>query len=95
MESRPNANVMLLISQIMIREHRFQEAMEMLDEATALEPEHGGLLIARGDVFALNNRPGEALAFYEQAARIDPYRAKGSAEDRIARLRAALSGGQP
>jgi Flp pilus assembly protein TadD len=84
---RPNSNVFLLLGQIMINDGRFSEAQEMLDSAAALEPLHGGVLIARGDMLALKGQFAEAIARYEEAIRVDPYRATGLAMDRIARIR--------
>jgi len=85
---RPNSNVFLLLAQIMTRDQRFSEAEEMLDKAAALEPEHGGVLIARGDLLVMKSRFTEALGRYEEAIRVDPYRAKVLATDRITKIRA-------
>ena len=58
-----------------------------LDEAEALDPLHGGVHIARGDLLAREGQTEEARASYERARKVDPYRAGGAAAARLARLR--------
>lgn len=92
LEIRPDANVLLLLAQVLIRVGRLEEAGGLLDQASALEPEHGGVLIARGDMEALRGDAAGARARYEEAQRRDPYRAAGAAQ---ARIRGMPSGGAP
>jgi Flp pilus assembly protein TadD len=83
---RPKADTSLLLAQILILDGRFAEATTLLDQAETLEPRHGGVLIARGDLLARTGKPSEARAAYERAARIDPYRAAGAAAARLEKL---------
>ena len=48
-----------------------------------MDPRHGGIYIARGDLLALQRHPHEALAAYRRAIDVDPYRATGAASARI------------
>jgi arylsulfatase A-like enzyme len=86
---KPKADVSLLLAQILIASGRLDEAGALLDQAEALEPRHGGVAIARGDLLAVRGRPAEALAAYRHAAEIDPYRARGMAEARATGLAGA------
>ena len=83
---RPKSDVSLLLAQILILDGRLDEAARLLDQAQALDPDHGGVLIARGDLLAKQGKPHEARAAYERAARLDPYRAKGAAAARLKKL---------
>lgn len=85
---RPKADVSLLLAQILILDGRLDEATRLLDEAQRLDPDHGGVLIARGDLLAKQGKPQEARAAYERAARVDPYRAAGAAAARLKKLAA-------
>ena len=84
---RPSARVGVLLAQLMIAELRIDEAADLLDEAEALEPLHGGIYLARGDWFTLQGRPEDAIASYEHAGKVDPYRAAREAQSRIAQVR--------
>jgi arylsulfatase A-like enzyme/uncharacterized protein HemY len=83
---RPKSDVSLLLAQILILDGRLAEAGRLLDEAQALDPDHGGVLIARGDLLAKQGKPQEARAAYERAAQVDPYRAQGAAAARLKKL---------
>lgn len=87
---RPSARLCILVAQIMLADGRLDEASELLDRAEALDPRHGGIYLARGDLFALRRRPDEAIAAYERAREIDPYRAAAEAQTRIARIHEIL-----
>ncbi|MCU0303462.1 MAG: sulfatase-like hydrolase/transferase [Thermoanaerobaculales bacterium] len=86
---RPKADASLLLAQILILDGRLGEAAELLDEAAALEPEHGGILIARGDLLLRLGRPDEARRAWERASTLDPYRAAGTAAARLQGLERA------
>lgn len=93
---RPSARVAILLAQIMLADGRLDPAAEMLDQAEALEPTHGGIYLARGDLFALRARPDDAIAAYEKAINVDPYRASAEAQRRIDQLREFMRrAGQP
>jgi arylsulfatase A-like enzyme/Flp pilus assembly protein TadD len=84
---RTTSDVSLLIAQILILDRRFAEASELLDEAEALDPHHGGVFIARGDLLARQGRPAAARRSYEIARARDPYRASALAAARLAALK--------
>lgn len=83
---RPKADAALLLAQIATRQGRFAEAATRLDEAEGLDPRHGGIAIARGDLFAARGETDAADAAYARAAAIDPTRATHVAAARRARL---------
>jgi Flp pilus assembly protein TadD len=84
---QPKADASILLAQILILDGRLDEAGRLLDEALGLDPLHGGVYIARGDLLAREGRKDEARASYERAREVDPYRAAGAAAARLARLR--------
>jgi arylsulfatase A-like enzyme/Flp pilus assembly protein TadD len=86
---KPKPDVSVLLAQILILDGRIEEAKKLLDAAERLDPRHGGIFIARGDIFARQGRKEEARASYEKARQVDPYRAGGAAASRIS----GLSGG--
>ena len=90
---KPKSDTSLLLAQILILDGRHEEAARLLDEAQALDPKHGGVFIARGDLLARQGRKDAAAAAYETARRVDPYRASGLAEMRLLELRRAAPGG--
>jgi choline-sulfatase len=87
---RPSARVCILLAQLMIAGQRIDEAANFLDQAEVLEPLHGGIYLARGDWLTMQGRPLEAIASYEHAKEVDPYRTAREAELRIAKLRAFM-----
>jgi choline-sulfatase len=84
---QPKADASILLAQILILDGRLAEAGRLLDEAEGLDPLHGGVHIARGDLLAREGKTDEARASYERARKVDPYRAGGTAAARLARLR--------
>jgi choline-sulfatase len=83
---RPKADVSLLLAQILILDGRYPEAAALLDEAESLEPKHGGIFIARGDMQARQGLAAEARRSFEKAREVDPYRASSLAAARLAAL---------
>lgn len=83
---RPKADVSLLLAQILILKGQLQPAALLLDQAQALDPRHGGVAIARGDLLAQQGNREEARKAYLRAKQIDPYRAASLAEARLAAL---------
>jgi choline-sulfatase len=83
---KPKADVSLLLAQIIMLDGRHGEAERLLAEALQLDPHHGGVLIARGDLRARQGRPAEAKADYERARALDPYRTTTVARNRLAQL---------
>jgi arylsulfatase A-like enzyme/predicted negative regulator of RcsB-dependent stress response len=90
---KPSADVCILLAQIVMADGRYGEADELLDQAAELEPDHGGVYIARGDLSAWQGRFEEALASYAQARRVDPYRVTGMSYQREKRIRELMSKG--
>jgi arylsulfatase A-like enzyme len=84
---QPKADASVLLAQILILDGRHEEAGRLLDEAERLDPRHGGVHIARGDLLARQGRGEEARASYERARKVDPYRAGGAARARLLGLR--------
>jgi choline-sulfatase len=83
---RPKADTSLLLAQIVLLDGRADEASRWLTQAASLEPEHGGVAIARGDLALAGGRAAEARGHYRRAAEIDPSRAAGTAAARLARV---------
>jgi choline-sulfatase len=87
---QPSADACVFLAQLLIADGRVEEAEARLALAEALEPRHGGIFIARGELFARQRRWKEAEAAYETALEVDPARARGMAtaglEDARARL---------
>lgn len=83
---RPTARVCILLAQIMLPANRLDEAEALLDQAEALDPHHGGTYLARGDLLGMRGLYDEALAAYEKAREIDPYRATAESQSRIDQL---------
>jgi arylsulfatase A-like enzyme len=91
-ELKPSANINVLLAQILARTGRKEEGEALLELALELEPDNGGVLIARGDFLAEDGKYKEALGWYEKAKEIDPYRATAVADRRIVELRRRASG---
>lgn len=89
---RPSARVCVLLAQLMVAELRIDDAANFLDQAEVLEPLHGGIYLARGDWFALQGRGEDAIAAYQHAGKVDPYRAAKEAQSRIADIRVFMRG---
>jgi len=87
---KPKSDTSLLLAQILILDGRHEEAGRLLDEAQALDPQHGGVFIARGDLLARQGKRDEARAAYEKARQVDPYRASGAAEKRLQDLQRGI-----
>ncbi|HEV7731342.1 MAG TPA: sulfatase-like hydrolase/transferase [Candidatus Binatia bacterium] len=83
---RPSADSALVLAQIEILDGRWDAARTHLDQAAQLDPQHGGVAIARGDLLAATGDVGAADASYALAAQIDPTRATHVAAARRARL---------
>ena len=83
---RPAPDVSLLLSQILLLDGRIDEAEHLLREAEALDPRHGGVQIAWGDLEARRGRVEDARVRYRKAAEVDPYRAAGAARARLRKI---------
>jgi choline-sulfatase len=83
---QPKADVSVLLAQILILDGRSAEAERLLAQAESLDPKHGAVWIARGDLALRRGNKEDARAAYEKARSIDPYRASGVAAARIQAL---------
>jgi choline-sulfatase len=83
---QPKADVSVLLAQILILDGRQAEAERLLAQAESLDPRHGAVWIARGDLALKRGNREEARAAYEKAGSVDPYRASGIAAARIEAL---------
>ncbi|NOX59221.1 MAG: sulfatase-like hydrolase/transferase [Planctomycetes bacterium] len=88
---KPDADVCWTLAQILMGTGRRAEAQAVLRQALKLEPDHGGALLASGDLAALDGKYEKALGLYEKAKRVDPYRTKKMADERIARIRKKIA----
>jgi choline-sulfatase len=80
---QPKADVSVLLAQILILDGRQAEAERLLAQAESLDPKHGAVWIARGDLALKRGNREDARAAYEKARSVDPYRASGIAAARI------------
>ncbi len=90
--SKPNPNIYILLAEILAETGRAPEGEELLSRAMELEPDHGGVMITKGDLLADQGRYEEALAWYQKAKAVDPYRATAVADRHIVELRKRASG---
>ncbi len=93
LEVGPTVGASVLLAQVVMQRRRFEEAEALLDQAAALEPGDGAVLVARGDLRLLQGRPLEALETYRRALAADPDRIADVARARIARVQALKGGG--
>jgi len=79
-----------VLAQVMMQQRRFDEALALLDAAAELDPLHGAVPLARGDLQMIQGHPTHARELYEEAARVDPYRFAGLSRARIERLERSM-----
>jgi tetratricopeptide (TPR) repeat protein len=89
---RPNPNINTLLAGILAETGRLAEGEALVRAALELEPDHGGVMITLGDLLSERGDFAEAMRWYNEAKRIDPYRATATADKRIVELRARISG---
>lgn len=83
----PTADQLLVLAQILARDaERRDEAQTLLDRAFGLDPTHGGIAIAQGDLAAAAGDTERAAQLYRSAQEIDPYRARSLAAARLQAL---------
>jgi arylsulfatase A-like enzyme len=92
LEVGPSVGACVLLAQVVMQQGRFDEAEALLDQAAALEPGHGAVLIGRGDLRLVEGHPREAVALYRRAAEVDPYRFEGLSRARIERVERLMAG---
>jgi choline-sulfatase len=84
---RPNADSMLLQAQLRILAADYDAAGILLQEASRLDPGHGGVIVAEGDIALAQRRDiAAARAAYQRALELDPERTGRQARTRLARL---------
>lgn len=89
---KPRADVSILLAQMALAAGREGEAETRLAEAEKLDPRHGGVFIARGDLWVRRGRPDQAAEQYRKALELDPYRSAGMAKARLESLAKARNG---
>lgn len=70
-----NATVLIKIAEVYIKAENkdFAEANKLLDQAQKLEPKNPEILLLKGDaVLEQNNDGSKAIAYYEEAAKLNP-----------------------
>jgi tetratricopeptide (TPR) repeat protein len=82
----PSVAAEVLLAQVLMQQGRLGEASDLLDAAAELDPDHGAVPLARGDLFLVQGRPDRARASYEEARQIDPTRFSGLSAARVERL---------
>lgn len=85
---RRNPDSLVLLAQIKVLHDDFDGAELLLKEAEKLDPRHGGVPIARGDIASRRGDRQSAERFYRQAQAIDPIRVGPIAEGRLRKLQA-------
>jgi choline-sulfatase len=84
---RPNADSVLLQAQLRILAADYAAAQLLLQEAGRLDPGHGGVIVAEGDIALAQSRDvAAARAAYERALALDPERIGRQARTRLSRL---------
>jgi choline-sulfatase len=91
---QPTAEACVLLARLLIEEERFEEAEARLAQASQLEPEHGGIQIARAEAFARRGEWARAEEAYLKALELDPARAHAMATAGLEEARAHLRGGR-
>jgi tetratricopeptide (TPR) repeat protein len=94
-ERKPDAFLVRSLAQALIIDGRYDEAEEALDLYEELSPDDGRVPLLRGDILALRDRPGEAIAEYERAIEIDENRVGIRARDQIESAKAKLAEQSP
>jgi tetratricopeptide (TPR) repeat protein len=64
-----------------------EEFESALVRAAQLDPDDGGIYIARGDSLAVRGNYREALPHFEKALAVDPYRSGPLARRKISQIR--------
>ncbi len=83
---RRNPDSLVLLAQIHVLRDDDAGAGLLLDEAAKLDPEHGGIAIARGDMAVKQGDRAAAERFYRSAIATDEARTGAIARSRLARI---------
>jgi tetratricopeptide (TPR) repeat protein len=92
-EQSNDAFLVRSLAQLLIMEHQYAEAEQVLEVYKSVAPDDGRVPLLRGDCMARQNRLEEAITLYERAIEIDEHRTGIRARARIERIRQEM--GQP
>jgi choline-sulfatase len=95
LDARFHVDIALMQAQALLNLERSDEARALAQRVLAIDAEHGGALLVLGDILARQGKLKKSIERYEEAARVDPYRAAGAAKARIAKVRRALAPAAP
>ncbi|MBN1355423.1 sulfatase-like hydrolase/transferase [bacterium] len=70
----PDVELCLHLIKIQVMDKRFNDAREWIAIAESINPDHGGIYLAEGDIFFQEGNYDDALMSYEHAKRVDPNR---------------------
>lgn len=90
-DRNPGAFLVRSLTQVLILEERYADALDALDVYASVDPLDGRVPLLRGDVYARQGLNDRAIIQYEDAIRLDEHRAGIQARERIARLGGAAS----
>lgn len=88
LEVRRNPDSLVLLAQIRVLRADFSAAGILLDEAERLDPRHGGIAIARGDIALRAGDPATAEGHYRKALDVDGSRVGAIARARLRQVQA-------
>ena len=93
-ERNPDAFLVRSLTQVLILERRYADALNALEVYASVDPLDGRVPLLRGDVFARQGQGERALIHYEEAIALDEHRVGRTAREKIARLNETAAGGQ-
>lgn len=91
---RKNPDSLVLLAQILILRNDFPAAEGLLDEAEQLEPESGGIPIARGDIARRRGDMAAAERWYGRAIKLDGDRVGAIARGRMQEMQKIRDSGE-
>ena len=72
-----NMNELNSITNKLLKEKKFEEALFYLDKILEIDPNHTAALLNKGSILVLMNNSEEALTYYDRLLAIDPDNIKG------------------
>jgi len=73
-ELNPTPEAYARLAKALVRQTRYDDSVALLDGALRAAPDHGELLVVRGEALQLLGRNEEARAAYQRALEVDPAR---------------------